>query len=158
MKVDNLPAGRKETKKVVFEDVLPDGYELNLADTTARNPLYDVTYDAKTRKLTFTAKASTLATWNKKDASAEKETSSVYSLAVTPLVSEVSTSEILSSKGSNVLAGDLSYSPISITENNGDRAKDWGNDVIQDGVNAVYADRENCLKIILIGLRLNLLI
>lgn len=65
LKADNLPAGRKETKKVVFEDVLPDGYELNLSDTTARNPLYDVTYDAKSRKLTFTAKESTLATWNK---------------------------------------------------------------------------------------------
>ena len=146
LKVDNLPAGRKETKKVVFEDVLPDGYELNLADTTARNPLYDVTYDAKTRKLTFTAKASTLATWNKKDASAEKETSSVYSLAVTPLVSEVSTSDILSSKGSNVLAGDLGYSPISITENNNERAKDWENNVIQEGINAVSVDREKLLK------------
>lgn len=65
LKADNLPAGRKETKKVVFEDVLPDGYELNLNDTTARNPLYDVAYDAKSRKLTFTAKESTLATWNK---------------------------------------------------------------------------------------------
>ena len=65
LKTDNLPAGRKETKKVVFEDVLPDGYELNLNDTTARNPLYDVAYDAKSRKLTFTAKESTLATWNK---------------------------------------------------------------------------------------------
>lgn len=146
LKVDNLPAGRKETKKVVFEDVLPDGYELNLADTTARNPLYDVTYDAKTRKLTFTAKASTLATWNKKDASAEKETSSVYSLAVTPLVSEVSTSDILSSKGSNVLAGELSYSPISTTENNGERAKDWANDVIQEGINTNSVDREKLLK------------
>ena len=146
MKVDNLPAGRKETKKVVFEDVLPDGYELNLSDTTARNPLYDVTYDAKARKLTFTAKASTLATWNKKDASAEKEASSVYSLAVTPLVSEVSTSDILSSKGSNVLAGDLSYSPISTTENNGERAKDWANDVIQEGINTNSVDREKLLK------------
>lgn len=104
LKVDNLPAGRKETKKVVFEDVLPDGYELNLSDTTARNPLYDVTYDAKTRKLTFTAKASTLATWNKKDAGAEKEATGVYSLAVTPLVSEVTRDHALFSADKDALA------------------------------------------------------
>ena len=40
----------------IYNDVLPDGYEANLERTKQESPDYDVTYDADTRLMVFTAK------------------------------------------------------------------------------------------------------
>ena len=43
-----------------MNDVLPEGYKLNLEETKKASPDYEVSYDEGTRTLVFTAKATLL--------------------------------------------------------------------------------------------------
>lgn len=55
-----FPAGHEKIDSVVFHDVLPKGYEVNLEDTKKASPDYEVSYDEGTRTLVFTAKSTLL--------------------------------------------------------------------------------------------------
>ena len=55
-----FPAGHEKIDSVVFHDVLPEGYEVNLEDTKKASPDYEVNYDESTRTLVFTAKSTLL--------------------------------------------------------------------------------------------------
>ncbi|EGL35765.1 conserved repeat protein [Parvimonas sp. oral taxon 110 str. F0139] len=55
-----FPKGHEEIKSLVFTDTLPEGYELDLARTQAKNVDYNVEYTEGTRVLKFTAKESLL--------------------------------------------------------------------------------------------------
>ena len=55
-----FPKGHEEIKSLVFTDTLPEGYELDLAGTQAKNADYNVEYTEGTRVLKFTAKESLL--------------------------------------------------------------------------------------------------
>ena len=55
-----FPAGHEKITSVVMNDVLPEGYKLNLEDTKKASPDYEVSYDEGTRTLVFTAKATLL--------------------------------------------------------------------------------------------------
>lgn len=59
-----FPAGHEKINSVVFHDVLPEGYEVNLEDTKKASPDYEVSYDEGTRTLVFTANASLLSQIN----------------------------------------------------------------------------------------------
>ena len=59
-----FPAGHEKIDSVVFHDVLPEGYEVNLEDTKKASPDYEVSYDEGTRTLVFTANASLLSQIN----------------------------------------------------------------------------------------------
>ena len=55
-----FPAGHEKITSVVMNDVLPEGYKLNLEETKKASPDYEVSYDEGTRTLVFTAKATLL--------------------------------------------------------------------------------------------------
>lgn len=50
-----LPAGHEMIRSLVFDDILPTGYEVNLEETKQASPSYSVQYDEKTRVLSFLA-------------------------------------------------------------------------------------------------------
>ena len=60
LNTSDIPAGHEKIESLVFNDILPKGYEVNLEATKQANLNYDVAYDADTRLMTFTAKAELL--------------------------------------------------------------------------------------------------
>ncbi|AXI26282.1 hypothetical protein CG018_01880 [Gemella sp. ND 6198] len=64
LQTSNFPAGHEEIKSLVFKDILPEGYELNLEGTKQASPDYDVTYDKDSRLLIFKAKDALLSKIN----------------------------------------------------------------------------------------------
>ncbi len=57
LNVESFPAGREEIESLVFTDSLPNGYEVDLDATKQASPDYDVTYNAGTNQIVFSAKA-----------------------------------------------------------------------------------------------------
>ena len=60
LNVADLPAGREKVESLVFNDILPEGYAVDLVGTRQVSSNYDITYDATTRRMIFTAKADML--------------------------------------------------------------------------------------------------
>uniref|UniRef100_UPI0012EC5D28 GbpC/Spa domain-containing protein n=1 Tax=Gemella cuniculi TaxID=150240 RepID=UPI0012EC5D28 len=65
LETSNFPAGHEKINSLVFNDTLPEGYELNLNDTKQASPDYDVAYDKDSRLLVFKAKDTLLNQINK---------------------------------------------------------------------------------------------
>ncbi|EMD16468.1 hypothetical protein HMPREF9943_01251, partial [Eggerthia catenaformis OT 569 = DSM 20559] len=57
LNTSDFPAGHEKIESLVFKDTLPSGYEVNVEGTKQASPDYDITYNAATRLMTFTAKA-----------------------------------------------------------------------------------------------------
>ncbi len=64
LSVSKFYAGHEEITSLSFKDILPENYDIDLPQTGAANPDYDVIYNATTRLLEFKAKASLIATIN----------------------------------------------------------------------------------------------
>ncbi|MGT2930434.1 antigen I/II family LPXTG-anchored adhesin, partial [Streptococcus dentasini] len=64
LRTAELPANREETTSFVLVDPLPSGYQFNLEATKVASPDFEVTYDATTHTVTFTATAETLTQLN----------------------------------------------------------------------------------------------
>lgn len=56
----NIPAGHEKINSLVFSDVLPSGYEVDVEATRQASADYDISYDASTRRMVFTANAALL--------------------------------------------------------------------------------------------------
>lgn len=56
----NIPAGHEKINSLVFSDVLPSGYEVDVEATKQASADYDISYDASTRRMVFTANAALL--------------------------------------------------------------------------------------------------
>ncbi|EUB12133.1 hypothetical protein HMPREF1508_1743, partial [Shuttleworthella sp. MSX8B] len=56
----NIPAGHEKINSLVFSDVLPSGYEVDIEATKQASADYDISYDASTRRMVFTANAALL--------------------------------------------------------------------------------------------------
>lgn len=60
-----LPAGHEAIKSYVMTDPLPEGFKLDLEQSKALSPDYDLTFDEKTNTVTLTANKATLEAMNK---------------------------------------------------------------------------------------------
>ena len=60
LNTSDFPKGHEKIESLVFTDTLPEGYELDLDGTKAKNSDYDVEYTKETRLLKFTAKTGLL--------------------------------------------------------------------------------------------------
>ena len=60
LNTSDFPKGHEKIESLVFTDTLPEGYELDLDGTKAKNSDYDVEYTKETGLLKFTAKTSLL--------------------------------------------------------------------------------------------------
>ena len=60
LNISDFPKGHEKIESLVFTDTLPEGYELDLDGTKAKNSDYDVEYTKETGLLKFTAKTSLL--------------------------------------------------------------------------------------------------
>ena len=60
LNTSDFPKGHEKIESLVFTDTLPEGYELDLDGTKAKNSDYDVEYTKETGLLKFTAKTNLL--------------------------------------------------------------------------------------------------
>jgi len=60
-----LPAGHETIKSYVMTDPLPEGFKLNLEQSKALSPDYDLSFDEKTNTVTLTANKATIEAMNK---------------------------------------------------------------------------------------------
>nr|WP_288974101.1 GbpC/Spa domain-containing protein [uncultured Shuttleworthia sp.] len=70
--VSDIPAGHETIDSLVFNDILPSDYEVDAEATKQASADYDVTYDATTRHMVFTANAALLARINRDPTKAAK--------------------------------------------------------------------------------------
>ena len=64
LNVATIPANHETFESIVFNDNLPDGYEIDLEETKQGSADYEVEYDSSSRHIKFTAKSSLLASIN----------------------------------------------------------------------------------------------
>ena len=64
LNVATIPAHHETFESIVFNDNLPDGYEIDLEETKQGSADYEVEYDSSSRHIKFTAKSSLLASIN----------------------------------------------------------------------------------------------
>ena len=64
LNVATIPANHETFESIVFNDNLPDGYEIDLEETKQGSADYEVEYDSSSRHIKFTAKSSLLTSIN----------------------------------------------------------------------------------------------
>ena len=64
LNVATIPVNHETFESIVFNDNLPDGYEIDLEETKQGSADYEVEYDSSSRHIKFTAKSSLLASIN----------------------------------------------------------------------------------------------
>ena len=64
LNVATIPANHETFESIVFNDNLPDGYEIDLEETKQGSADYEVEYNSSSRHIKFTAKSSLLASIN----------------------------------------------------------------------------------------------